>query len=140
MSIKLDGFYKLENDLVAMARMVDGTAVDAALNAGAKPILEEMQHQAQIDPKVRSRDLLKSLRKSRVTYGRTRSSKKTRRIQIGAFEGRKAGMAPHAHLVEYGHGGPASAPPHPFIRPSFDKKKDEAVEIMKDILRKNIRW
>lgn len=29
-------------------------------------------------------------------------------------------IAPHAHLVEYGHGGPAPAPPHPFWRPAID--------------------
>lgn len=140
MSIELKGFYDLENDLVTMAHMVDSTAVDAALNAGAKPILEEMQHQAQIDPKIRTGNLYKSLKKSRVTRGRTRRGKGTKRVQIGAFEGRKAGLAPHAHLVEYGHGGPAPAPPHPFIRPSFDKRKDEAVEIMKGVLRKYIQW
>jgi hypothetical protein len=26
--------------------------------------------------------------------------------------------APHAHLVEYGHGGPNPAPAHPFLRPA----------------------
>lgn len=29
--------------------------------------------------------------------------------------------APHSHLVEYGHGGPRPAPPHPFLRPALDK-------------------
>lgn len=27
--------------------------------------------------------------------------------------------APHAHLVERGHGGPRPAPPHPFLEPVF---------------------
>ena len=30
----------------------------------------------------------------------------------------------YAHLVEYGHGGPHPAPPHPFARPAWDTKKD----------------
>lgn len=29
--------------------------------------------------------------------------------------------APHSHLVEYGHGGPRPAPPHPYLRPALDK-------------------
>jgi len=29
--------------------------------------------------------------------------------------------APHAHLVEYGHGGPRPAPAHQFLRPALDK-------------------
>src|SRR6056297_1127534 len=28
--------------------------------------------------------------------------------------------APHSHLVEYGHGGPKPAPPHPFLRKSLN--------------------
>lgn len=29
--------------------------------------------------------------------------------------------APHAHLVEFGHGGPRPAPPHPFLQPAKEK-------------------
>ena len=29
--------------------------------------------------------------------------------------------APHAHLVEYGHGGKSPAPAHPFLRPALNK-------------------
>jgi HK97 gp10 family phage protein len=29
--------------------------------------------------------------------------------------------APHSHLVEFGHGGPKPAPPHPFLRPALNK-------------------
>ncbi len=34
--------------------------------------------------------------------------------------------APHAWLVEHGHGGPHPAPPHPFLRPALDKNINEA--------------
>jgi len=39
------------------------------------------------------------------------------------FAGIRPRKAPHAHLVEYGHGGPHPAPPHPFIRPAWDEIK-----------------
>lgn len=42
-----------------------------------------------------------------------------------AFAGVRPRRAPHAHLVEYGHGGPHPAPPHPFMRPAWDSIKDE---------------
>lgn len=29
--------------------------------------------------------------------------------------------APHAHLVEFGHGGPHPAPAHPFLRPAKER-------------------
>lgn len=32
-----------------------------------------------------------------------------------------------AHLVEFGHGGPAPAPAHPFMRPALDNKKKQAL-------------
>lgn len=42
-----------------------------------------------------------------------------------AFAGIRPRKAPHAHLVEYGHGGPHPAPPHPFFRPAWDGCKDD---------------
>ena len=41
----------------------------------------------------------------------------------------------YATPVEYGHGGPAPAPAHPFIRPAYDTRADEAYEIIRDGLR-----
>lgn len=38
--------------------------------------------------------------------------------------------APHAHLVEFGHGGPHPAPPHPYLRPALDAVKLAAKELM----------
>ena len=37
--------------------------------------------------------------------------------------------------VEYGHGGPGPAPAHPYIRPAYDTRQDEAYEIIRDGLR-----
>jgi HK97 gp10 family phage protein len=42
-----------------------------------------------------------------------------------AFAGVRPRKAPHAHLVEYGHGGPHAAPAHPFFRPAWDEIKDK---------------
>ena len=37
--------------------------------------------------------------------------------------------------VEYGHGGPAPAPAHPYIRPAYDTRADESYEIIREGLR-----
>lgn len=42
-----------------------------------------------------------------------------------AFAGIRPRVAPHAHLVEYGHGGPHPAPAHPFVRPAWDGMKEQ---------------
>lgn len=39
-----------------------------------------------------------------------------------------------AHLVEYGHGGPHPAPPHPFMRPAWDSGATTALAIYRDVL------
>ena len=56
-----------------------------------------------------------------------------RSITIGVH--RKEEGAYYATPVEYGHGGPAPAPAHPFIRPAYDTRQDEAYEIIRDGLR-----
>ena len=43
-----------------------------------------------------------------------------------------------AYLL-YGHGGPAPAPAHPFVRPAFDTRADEAYEEMKRVLRDELK-
>ncbi len=56
-----------------------------------------------------------------------------RAITIGVHHKEK--KAYYSAPVEYGHGGPAPAPAHPFVRPAFDTRADEAYSIMKKILR-----
>ena len=40
----------------------------------------------------------------------------------------------YANPVEYGHGGPAPAPAHPFVRPAFDARAEEAYGEIKRVL------
>ena len=53
-----------------------------------------------------------------------------------AFAGIRPRKAPHAHLVEYGHGGPHPAPAHPFVRPAWDEMKDEVRRNIQEGLKK----
>jgi HK97 gp10 family phage protein len=55
-----------------------------------------------------------------------------------AFAGIRPRKAPHAHLVEYGHGGPHPAPPHPFIRPAWDELKPSVEANLGNGLKKTI--
>jgi HK97 gp10 family phage protein len=38
--------------------------------------------------------------------------------------------APHAALVEFGHGGPNPAPPHSYVRRAYDETKNEVENAM----------
>ena len=56
--------------------------------------------------------------------GRLRRSIKTRKSKFmdGGYMVRAGGKgAMQAWLVEHGHGGPAPAPPHPYLRPALDR-------------------
>lgn len=39
-----------------------------------------------------------------------------------------------AHLVEFGHGGPHPAPPHPFMRPAYETSKAGVMADIRDAL------
>ena len=130
MSMKLDGVDQLMDDFVAMAARLheDGPACNEILEAAAVPIHQQMKANASSDPKIITGALQRSIK-----VGRAKKRKTGRSITIGVH--RKEEGAYYAPPVEYGHGGPAPAPAHPFIRPAYDTRSDEAYEIIRDGLR-----
>ena len=130
MAVKLQGFDDLKNDLLNMARELDedGAAIIRALEAGAKPIEEQMLANASTDPAMITGDLHDSIKTDKV-----RNSKGRRYITTGVHYKERGAF--YANPVEFGHGGPAPAPAHPFVRPAFDTRSNEAYENMKSVLR-----
>ena len=133
MAVELRGFNDLQDDLINMAAALEqGPGVTRALQAGAAPIEQQMLQNASRDPKIISGDLHSSIH--------TGSVKKRqgggKRITIGVHHKEKGAF--YANPVEFGHGGPAPAPAHPFVRPAFDVKAPEAFEEIKRVLRDEI--
>ena len=130
MGIELRGFDDLRNDMVNMAYALDqGPGVDRALKAGAVPIEEQMLQNASTDPKIITDTLHSSIHTGKVR----RKSDGVKRITIGVHHSEKGAF--YANPVEHGHGGPAPAPAHPFVRPAFDTRADEAFTEIKRVLR-----
>ena len=130
MAIELRGFDDLKDDLINMAAALDqGPGVNRALEAGAVPIESQMLHNASTDPAIITGDLHGSIRTGSVK----KKSGGGKQITIGVHHKDKS--AYYANPVEHGHGGPAPAPAHPFVRPAFDVKANEAFEEMKRVLR-----
>ena len=130
MPLETQGFGDLQNDLTNMAAEMEfGPGVNRALQAGAKPIEEQMLRNASSNPKIITDALHSSIH--------TGSVKKRRMGGKGITVGvhRKEKGAFYATPVEYGHGGPAPAPAHPFVRPAFDTKAEEAYDAIKQVLR-----
>ena len=132
MGINISGLSELSDSLTAMAGALsdDGPVINKALRAGAVPIEEQMLANASSDPKIITGDLHDSIR----THGiKNKKGGKGRQITIGVKHSERG--AYYANPVEYGHGGPAPAPAHPFVRPAFDTRYPDACEEMKRVLR-----
>ena len=132
MGINANGLTELSDSLTAMAGVLsdDGPVINKALRAGAVPIEEQMLANASSDPKIITGDLHDSIR----THGiKNKKGGKGRQITIGVKHSERG--AYYANPVEYGHGGPAPAPAHPFVRPAFDTRYPDACEEMKRVLR-----
>ena len=128
--MELQGFDNLRDDMTNMAAAMEfGPGVSRALEAGAVPIEQQMLHNASTDPKIINGDLHDSIHTGKVK----KRSSGGKAITIGVHHSEKGAF--YANPVEHGHGGPAPAPAHPFVRPAFDTRVDEAYEIMKGILR-----
>ena len=132
--MNIDGFQDLIADIHAMAEKIDADGAGAGtaahiLEDAAKPIHDQMVVNAGTEIHARSGDLRRALK-----IGNVKSSRKRGKyITIGVKHSEKG--AYYANPVEHGHGGPAPAPAHPFVRPAFDVRKDEAYQIMKNILK-----
>ena len=134
MAIELRGFDDLQNDMVNMAYQLDqGPGVNRALRAGAVPIEEQMLHNASTDPKIITDTLHSSIHTGRVKQKRGGG----KQITIGVHHAEHG--AYYANPVEFGHGGPAPAPAHPFVRPAFDTRANDAFSEIKRVLRDELK-
>ena len=131
MPLDTQGFDGLASDIAGMASRMDADGAGAPvarriLEAAAQPIHQQMKANASKDPKIITGVLNRSIRIGPVKKRR----KSGKSITIGVH--RKEEGAYYATPVEYGHGGPAPAPAHPFIRPAYDTRADEAYGIIRD--------
>ena len=130
MPLEMQGADDLRDDLTNMAANLEfGAGVNRALEAGAAPIEQQMLANAASDPKIITGALHDSIHTGKVKKRRMGG----KAITIGVHHKEKG--AYYANPVEHGHGGPAPAPAHPFVRPAFDTRVDEAYAIMKNLLR-----
>jgi HK97 gp10 family phage protein len=115
MGLKASGFRALSDDLARISEGFSREAMERAIRSGAEPVLDKMIQYAPV-----KRGIVKKALKIG-PLKRWHGGKYY--MRVGVVHGPDA---PHAHLVEDGHGGPHPAPPHPFARPAFDSTKDVA--------------
>lgn len=125
--IDLTGFLELTGEIQAMAdEFADkygAEGLHGMMRAAGKPVLEQAKLNCPVSPGGGTlRDSLKVVTKKKGGVYRAR---------IGV---QKGSPGYYATFVEYGHGGPHPAGPHPFLQPAYDAKKEEAYGILKKLI------
>lgn len=140
MAMNMQGFNQLIGDINRMANALN-TADEGApaarriLRAAAVPIDAQMKSNASRDPKIISNKL-----HGAISTGKVKKHKITGlHITIGVHRKDWNDEDYYPAYVEYGHGGPAPAPAHPYVRPAFDTRQDEAFGIIRDGLLNELR-
>lgn len=140
MPFDVQGFDDLIGDINKMAAALD-TANEGApvarkiLQAAAVPIDQQMKANASSDPKIISNKL-----HGAISTGKVKKHKVTGlHITIGVHRKDWDAEDYYPAYVEYGHGGPGPAPAHPYVRPAFDTRQDEAFSIIRDGLLHELR-
>ena len=134
--MKVEGLDKLLTDIAGMASAMDAESAGAPtakkiLTAAAQPIHHQMKANTTKDPKIISSNLHDALAVGPVKKQKTGGQ----RVTIGVHRKDWDEEDYYPAFVEYGHGGPAPAPAHPYIRPAYGVRQDEAYEIIREGLR-----
>lgn len=133
MPIDTKGFDDLIGDINCMANRLntaDGVAPVARkiLKAAAVPLEDQMKANASKDPKIITNKL-----HGAISVGSVKKNKRAGlHITIGVHRKDWDDGDYYPAMVEYGHGGPSPAPAHPYVRPAFDTRQDEAFGIIRD--------
>ena len=100
----------------------------AALEKGAEILCDEAIKKADTAFNSRTGKLKASIR-----IGRRKKSDRNA-IEVGSFYP----DAPHAHLVEYGHGGVTEARAHSFLRTAADAVGDQVLDAIMEELKREL--
>lgn len=140
MPLETKGFDELIGDITKMANALNtndegAPAAKRILQAAAVPIDQQMKQNASHDPKIITDKL-----HSAISTGKVKKHKRTGlHITIGVHRKDWDDEDYYPAYVEYGHGGPGPAPAHPYVRPAFDARQDEAFSIIRGGLLDELR-
>ena len=140
MALDTQGFDELVGDISKMAAALNTNDEGAPvarriLQTAAVPIDHQMKANASSDPKIITDKL-----HSAISTGKVKRRKTTGlHITIGVHRKDWDDEFYYPAAVEYGHGGPGPAPAHPYVRPAFDTRQDEAFGIIRDGLLNELR-
>ncbi len=154
-SVSLTGSRELLNQLNELKRAMRNKILRPALQKAARPMLDSAwancPERTDHDP----HGILKKAMKSAAARKTKTYSRGTVVVIIGPPTGFRTPMGVRTkgahkgepwyedpskigHLVEFGHGGPHPAAPHPFMRPAVDTNRSNSAEILRSEIEKGI--
>jgi HK97 gp10 family phage protein len=140
------GLPELDKNIQALIREIDSDEfVTGMLQVGAV-LRDELKNASPIGPVSNSKKQVKlngisvgtELTNTQGNLKKSWREKKFKSKRIGnpaVWVANDRKTAPHAHLVEYGHGGIHPAPAHPFVRPTIDRFKGKYAGLVATMLR-----
>ena len=140
MALETQGFDALVGDINRLASALNtndegAPAARRILQTAAVPIDQQMKANASSDPQIISNKL-----HGAISTGNVKKHRRTGlHITIGVHRKDWDDEDYYPAYVEYGHGGPGPAPAHPYVRPAFDTRQDEAFGIIRDGLLNELR-
>lgn len=146
--MKIEGLKELDKELEKLSRSAGRTVLRNTLKKAAQPIADAAQANAPEDEGrlkasiTTSRKLNKSQAKAQRAWSAKNGGKDASEIYIGSTD-------PKAHLIEFGtaprkNGGKFAGTDHPgtspkpFMRPAFEAKQGETIDIIKTELQQQI--
>ena len=117
MDFEVAGFDELIREMNKLPGLMAERMQGDGLIAAARVVRDEARQTAAFaDKSGRLRDSIRASRRAQTVY----TSAGRKRVPGAAAQVRAGGPgAEQAMLVEYGHGGPHPAPPHPYLEPSL---------------------
>ncbi len=153
-TVEITGADELHRALKALGPEVEKLIVTQAIKKALTPIMDEAKAICPVDPDIDAGEPPGTLREDIhiFVYGKSKTSGRLGgMVECGNHPwGEKAF---YAGFVEYGHGGPRkkgmshkkgsrnnenATPAHPFMRPAFDAKGDQAVSVFEHEIRSGI--
>jgi HK97 gp10 family phage protein len=126
-AIATEAIYEWLINPVEFGRLTTGSMRDA-LTKAARPMARKAKSLAPKETGL----LKKSIKTKIITYPRISQVIAligSDRNVSGTHKGKKRQPSKYSHLVEFGHGGPHPAAPHPFLRPAYESEKDTTLAI-----------
>ncbi len=147
MSIKVTGFEALDRELAKLPLKIQNKVVKKMVREGAKVVQKAAKQKA---PRKTGR-LRRAIIVRAKTRRETRPETVAAKVMIRSKATKRGAIAPHAHLLEYGHqlvkGGKLGSggkvigfvAARPFMRPAFDNNKSKVINTMRRVFARGIR-